>query len=240
MSASSTRLLLTCEHASGAVPDGLDLGVDASDLASHIAFDRGALVIAEGLRAGTGAPLHRGAFSRLVVDLNRMDDNPMVMAAASHGVAVPANAALDEAGRQARLDAWHRPWRAAVLEDAVALAATGHCLHLSIHSFDPAVDPPNRGFDAGVLFDPSRAPERDHAVRLQDALRGAGFDARLNDPFAGTPEGTTSWLRSQIAEASYTGIELEASYAWVDDPGRVVGYVDALLTAIAELTGAIR
>lgn len=229
------HLLLTCEHARAGVPEGVDLGVDPRHLATHIAHDRGALAIARGLAELTGAPLHEGAYTRLVVDLNRMEDNPEVIASVSHGVAVPGNAALDAAGRRARLAAWHRPWRERVRADAVELAARGGCLHLSIHSFDPSVDPPRRGFDAGVLFDPARAPEREHAAALRDGLDGAGFDARLNEPFLGTPEGTTSWLREQLGAERYAGIELEASYAWVDDGARIAVYVAAIARAVAAI-----
>lgn len=232
------HLLLTCEHARAAVPDGVDLGLDLRHLATHIAHDRGAFPIAHGLHAQTGAPLHAGRFTRLVVDLNRMEDNPDVIAVESHGVPIPGNAALDEAGRRARLEAFHRPWREAVRADAMRLASEGHCLHLSLHSFDPEVDPPRRAFDTGVLFDPSRAPERDHARVLCDGLGSAGFSARLNEPFAGTPEGVTSWLRAQIPEARYTGIELEASYAWVADEARIEAYVAAVARAVASIREA--
>ncbi len=230
------RLLLTCEHARAAVPEGIDLRLDPRHLATHIAHDRGAFPIARGLEERTGAPLHAGSFTRLVVDLNRMEDNPDVIAVESHGVVIAGNAALDAAGRRERLETWHRPWRAAVLADAQAFAREGHCLHLSLHSFDPAVDPPNRGFDAGVLFDPARAPERDHARALQSGLVAAGFSARLNEPFAGTPEGVTSWLRGQIPEDRYTGIELEASYAWVDDGARIAAYVAAVARVVEAIT----
>ncbi|MBX3268793.1 MAG: N-formylglutamate amidohydrolase [Sandaracinaceae bacterium] len=229
------RLLLTCEHARSAVPDGVELGVEPAHLATHVAYDRGALAIARGLAEATGAPLHEGAYSRLVVDLNRMADNPEVIAAVTSGLAVPGNAALDAPARAARIARWHTPWREAVRAEAIALSARGYCLHLSIHSFDPAVDPPRRGFDAGVLFDPARVPERAQAAALRDALVSAGFAARLNEPFHGTPEGTTSWLRAQLPPHGYGGVELEASYAWVDDPSRTASYVAAIARAVAAI-----
>ena len=83
------------------------------------------------------------------------------------------------------------------------------------------MEPAARTFEVGVLFDPSRAPERDLAVALRDHLAAAGWDARLNEPYHGVPEGLTSWLRAQLAPDAYSGMEIECSYAWVDDPARV-------------------
>lgn len=215
------RLLVTCEHATGAVPDGVELGVGPDVLDSHVSYDRGAALVARALAAATGAPLHLGACSRLVVDLNRREDNPDVIVAQSYGIAIPGNEGLDDAAREARIARWHRPYREAARVDAVAASGSEHCLHLAIHAFEPAVDPPARTFDVGVLFDPSRAPERGLAAALRDHLAAAGWDARLNEPYHGVPEGLTSWLRGQLAPSAYSGMEIECSYAWVDDPARV-------------------
>ena len=239
------RALVTCEHASGELPAGIDLGLAREVMLSHVSCDRGSEEIARALAAqlslqhpeSSPAPLHLGRFSRLLVDLNRREENPAVIVAETYGVAVPGNAGLSTDAREARIERWHRPYRRAALEDATALAATGGCLHLSIHSFDPAVDPPTRQFAVGVLFDTEREPEASLAARLADGLAASGLSVRLNEPYAGVPEGLTSWLRAQIPASHYSGIEIEASQGWMDEPAALPGFTARLAAAVAALLG---
>lgn len=233
------ELLITCEHACGEVPEGMDLGLSIAMLASHVSFDRGALAIADRLAALTGAPCHRGRFSRLVVDLNRREENADVIAEVTYGVEVPGNRGLDPEAREARIARWHRPYRRAARDDAMRIAARAHCVHLSIHAFDPTLAPEARtvfrsGGDAGVLFDTERAPEREIAARIASLLGDAGWDTRHNEPYAGVPEGLTSWLRAQIVEERYTGIEIEANRRWVDRSEAVEAFARVLASSLAE------
>ncbi|MGE0788726.1 MAG: N-formylglutamate amidohydrolase [Sandaracinaceae bacterium] len=231
----SVGVLVTCEHASPALPDGVDLGLNDDVMASHVSYDRGALAIAERLSARLRAPLHRGRFSRLYVDLNRRETNPDVIMATTYGIRVYGNDALDEAAREDRIARVHRPYRNAARADAMRLAGEGHCLHLSIHSFDPTLDPARAEIDAGILYDPDREPERTIATILVDALRARGHRTRHNEPYAGTPEGLTSWLRDQIEPPRYTGIEVEAQQGWVTRPSAVDRFVADLASAVASL-----
>ncbi len=229
------RALVTCEHASFAVPPEIELGVSDDVLRTHVSYDRGAKEIAEALARELGAPLHLGAHTRLLVDLNRMEENPALIAAETYGVVVPGNVGLGRAAREARIARWHRPYRYAARADAMALAASGGCLHLSMHSFDPSLDPDARCFDAGVLFDPSREPERTIAEQLARGLRERGWDTRENEPYTGTPEGLTSWLRAQIDPERYVGIEIEACYRWLDEPGAPARFSRDLASTVHQL-----
>ena len=233
------NLLLTCEHARCALPAGVDLGVSPDRMRSHISFDRGAVSVAERLAQLTSAPLHLGRYSRLLVDLNRREANPDVIVQESSSVPIPGNVGLTPERREARVARWHRPWREAVRMRAFEIARGAGCMHLSMHSFEPALDPERRGFDVGVLFDPARTPERDIAEALAEHLRASGLTARLNEPYRGTPEGATSWLRDQLAEDRYVGLEIEASYALLDREGGAERLAQALLTA-ASRGGALR
>lgn len=226
------RPLITCEHASGATPPELSLGLSEALLASHISCDRGSSRIAERLAAALGAPLHRGQWSRLVVDLNRREENPDVILAESSGVIVPGNVGLGAEARAARIARWHRPYRVAAQRDALALANDGGCFHLSIHSFDPTLEPLARTFYAGVLFDTTREPEASLAATLAESLSENGRDVRLNEPYAGVPEGLTSWLRDQIPPERYIGIEIEASQGWMDGDVALDAFADALERAV--------
>ncbi|EYD74570.1 hypothetical protein Rumeso_03866 [Rubellimicrobium mesophilum DSM 19309] len=70
--------VVTCDHASNAVPDWLggDLGLPPEDMARHIAYDVGAAGLARGLARRLGSPAILARFSRLVIDPNRGRDDP--------------------------------------------------------------------------------------------------------------------------------------------------------------------
>lgn len=225
---SARVFLITCEHASPDSP--IDLGVGPEVLHTHVSYDRGARTIATALAGQLDAPLHLGSYTRLLVDLNRAEENPAVIVASSYGIEIAANAALDERGRADRIARYHRPYREAAQADAQRLAKD-FCLHLSIHSFEPALDPIGRAFDAGVLFDPARHPEAEIAARLAQNL-SARYSVRLNEPYAGTPEGLTSWLRAQLPAERYVGIEIEACYRWMDREGALEEFAADLARAV--------
>jgi predicted N-formylglutamate amidohydrolase len=207
-------LLLTVEHASAAIPAGVHLGLSPEVQTSHIGWDPGARELAEALAEATGAPLIVGAWSRLVVDLNRRATDPGVVPEVAFGTVVPGNVGLSNTDRQARLARWHHPWRQAVALAVEALVARcGTVLHLSVHSFTPALDPAGRAFDLGLLFDPARPVERTWAQRLGTAGSVAGASVRENAPYAGTDEGHTTFLRERWPPDTYAGLELELSQA---------------------------
>lgn len=230
----SWRALFTCEHASNGVPAGLDLGVDPSVLDSHVAWDEGAVLVARAL-AGS-RPLFEGQFSRLLCDLNRREEDPGVIPAVAFGTPVPGNQGLSAEQRQARLSTWHRPWRAQVFAAIRGIVDRGDaCLHLSVHSFTPVLHGQARTVQVGVLHDPARAGDRLWAHRLLLALQQAGLDARLDEPYRGTDEGFTTWLRERLPEDRYAGLELELSQGL--RPAEREAVVQALRDALAPSDG---
>jgi predicted N-formylglutamate amidohydrolase len=207
-------LVLSCEHASWTLPPGVDLGVPHDVLQSQAGWDHGAFDIASRLSEAVGLPVHAGAFTRMFVDLNRAADHPDVIPAVCYGAPVPGNAHLSPGDRQARLELFHAPYWQAVRRDVEArLGDVGEVLHLSSHSFDPDLDPANRKFDVGVLYDPAHAYEAELAERLMFQLRSAGLDVRANQPYSGTGPAVCTSLREQLAGKRYAGIELETSHA---------------------------
>jgi predicted N-formylglutamate amidohydrolase len=84
--------LLVCDHAANRVPRQLgSLGLDAAQLADHIAWDPGAAVVARRLSAHLDAPLVLSGYSRLVIDCNRPLGHPQSIAEQSAGVPIPGN-----------------------------------------------------------------------------------------------------------------------------------------------------
>jgi len=208
-----TGLVLSCEHASWTLPPDVDLGVPPDVLRSQASWDHGAFEIATQVSDVVGLPVHAGAFSRMFVDLNRDPAHPDVVPRVSYGAHVPGNAALADRERAARIAGFHAPYWDAVRRDVAArMHGGGSVLHFSSHSFDPALDPAQRTFDVGVLYDPTHELEAALAERLLFQLRGAGLDVRANQPYDGIGPAICTSFRKQLG-ARYAGIQLETSYA---------------------------
>lgn len=219
-------VVLSCEHASCAVPKSLCGVLTKRALHSHRGFDAGALGAARLLARETRAPLHVGEVSRLVIDLNRSLHHRGLHAAA---VRQQPSSVRDEL-----VSRYHAPFRDAVaasIRDAIG--ASGFALHVSVHSFTPVLAGKRREADLGLLYDPVRAAERGFAARMQSALAAAlpALRVRRNYPYRGTADGHTTALRREFSPRCYAGIELELGQAWIT-PARVRGLVAALASVL--------
>src|SRR3981189_2678147 len=73
--AGRSPFLLTCDHYGRRIPLAFrDLGLPASELTRHIAWDPGIAGVADGLSKDLGAHLIAQRYSRLVIDCNRPPD----------------------------------------------------------------------------------------------------------------------------------------------------------------------
>ncbi len=230
-----TGLVLSCEHASWTLPPGVDLGVPLDILRSQASWDHGAFDIATRLSDAVGLPIHTGAFSRMFVDLNRDPAHPDVVPQVSYGAEVPGNAGLTDGDRAQRIAAFHAPYWDAVRTDVLArIRDRGQVLHFSSHSFDPALDPAQRTFDVGVLYDPGHAFEAELAERLLFRLRGAGLDVRANQPYNGIGPAICTSLRRELG-ARYAGIQFETSHAVTYQPDGCARVADAIAPFLDDL-----
>jgi hypothetical protein len=144
------HVVVTCEHAAAAIPRKFgDLGLPAAVRASHRAYDAGALGIAKAIAKALQAPLHVGAWSRLVVDLNRSHDQPAVIPRRVDGRPIAGNQVDGLARKQRVLEYW-MPYRMAATADIAAASHRGVVLHLSVHSFTPTLRGVVRRNDIGL------------------------------------------------------------------------------------------
>jgi len=219
------RLVLSCEHASAAVPaEYANLGLDACELVEHIGWDIGAAAVATALSRGLGAPAVLSAASRLLVDCNRDVGDAELMPHTSHGTAIPGNTAIDPAERAARLARFYEPFHAAV--DAQLAQRPGLCL-LSVHSFTPSLRGAERGFDVGVLFDDFD----DVARAFADRIAASGFSVRLNEPYSG--------LDGLIYSARRHGRRHGVLYLELEINNRLIGREDEAQDLAARLAAAV-
>jgi predicted N-formylglutamate amidohydrolase len=186
-------LILLCDHASNAAPPEIgSLGLDPADMARHIAWDVGARGLTLALSDLFEAPAVLARFSRLVIDPNRGEDDPTLIMRLSDGSVIPGNRAVDAAERERRLDAYHRPYHAAVtaaIERSLAQGVTPRLV--SVHSFTPQLrGRAPRPWHVGVLWD------RD-ARLAAPLLEGLRAEDELiigdNEPYSGHLEGDCLW-----------------------------------------------
>lgn len=128
--------LIVCDHASPVIPASLgDLGVPAAALREHIAWDIGAADVARRLALRLDAPAILAGFSRLVIDCNRYLDDPAVMVETSDTIAIPANRALSDGERAARVSDIYRPYHNAIEDALEAFEAAGTVpFFISVHT----------------------------------------------------------------------------------------------------------
>lgn len=182
------KLLFLCDHAANALPEGMGhLGLDPALFSTHIAYDIGAAAVTRALAGAYGAPAILGAWSRLLIDLNRGPDDPTLVMKLSDGSIIPGNARAGAAEVVRRIAAYHAPYHAAIAAELDRMGPEAAIV--SMHSFTPAWKSVPRRWEVGVLYD------RDTrlAAPLMRRLAEAGFTVGDNEPYSGALEGDTLW-----------------------------------------------
>jgi predicted N-formylglutamate amidohydrolase len=109
------RFVFFCDHASACIPDELHkLGLPASELERHIAWDIGAAGVTGALSQIFDSPAILCDVSRLVIDCNRRLDASDLIPVASDGAVIPGNLNLNDAARARRIERWFHPYHDAV------------------------------------------------------------------------------------------------------------------------------
>lgn len=231
--AGTAPLLIIADHASNAVPPGVDLEIHPALLDNHIAVDIGTAALAEALAARLGAPALLATVSRLVIDCNRDPQVADVIPVASDGHVITGNLALGAIERELRIAAIHAPYHAAI---EAAIARYRPALLVSIHSFTPRLaarpDEP-RPWPIGILHNrDDRA-----AVLALDWLAGAGIKVGDNEPYSGRDLNYTMNRHAEMAGIAYLGLEIrQDGLATAADVAR---WTDVLAPIIAETLGVM-
>lgn len=217
-------LLILCDHASNAVPDDIDLGIDPALLGKHIAIDIGAGAVSEALAAHLDAPAILATVSRLVIDLNREPDSAGLIPHISDGHAMPGNEGVD---RGARIERFHAPYHRAIAD---SIRARRPRLLVSVHSFTPRLelhDGNDRPWEIGILY--NRDPR---AARIGiDLLRRAGVVTGDNEPYSGRLLNATMNRHAEGNGIPYLGVEIRNDL--IGDPTGVAHWAQ-LLASIAK------
>ena len=175
--------VFTCDHASNFLPAEYGtLGLAAPELTRHIAWDPGALPVAQILSERLGAPLVETCISRLVLDCNRPLDAPDLISPVSETTAIPGNEGLSAADRQARIDRCWKPFHETIDRLIETRAARGLETRLvSVHSFTPVYKGVDRPWHIGIIHDDDARLSAPLIAALQQQ---GGFTVGANQPYS--------------------------------------------------------
>jgi predicted N-formylglutamate amidohydrolase len=135
----ASSFLLIGDHAGNRVPTSLaGLGVADSDRLRHIGWDIGIARLGRLLAETLDATFISQTYSRLVIDCNRDPARADAIPQVSDRTPIPGNVGLNPADRQARIDAIHAPYHAAISDALTRRLQSGHdTIVVALHSFTP-------------------------------------------------------------------------------------------------------
>jgi predicted N-formylglutamate amidohydrolase len=223
-----SAMLLVCEHAGRRIPKALGtLGLPASELDRHIAWDIGAEGLARRLSELLDAPLVLQRYSRLVYDCNRPPESPGAMPVMSESTPIPGNEDLTAEQRNARTEALYRPFHAAV---AQLIEARENPVLVTVHSFTPVYKGTPRTLDLGILHD-------DDARLADRLLRACEADpdlaVRRNEPY-GPQDGVTHTLQLHALPRGLENVMLEVRNDLIADEAGQQRMADRLAPLLSQ------
>lgn len=216
-------LLLLADHASAFMPSKYkQLGLDADQLARHIAYDIGVQDFTTKLAKKLNIPAILGGFSRLLIDPNRGLADPTLVMRVADGKIIDGNRHISEEGKLERIERFYKPYDEAISRminefEAYKVEPT----LLSIHSFTPYWRGYKRPTEVGLLWDEDQA----FTTRIVDALQATtNYVVHENTPYHGGMPGNTMDRHGLDKGLEHSLVELRQDYMgteagideWVD------------------------
>jgi predicted N-formylglutamate amidohydrolase len=233
----ASDFLIVCEHASKVIPAGFgNLGLKDAALNSHIAWDPGALAVAEAMSALLDAPLVAQRVSRLLYDCNRPPESDSAVPAVSEVTRVPGNTGLSAADRQARAARFYAPFRDTLAGCIDRRMKSGRApAIITVHSFTPIFKGVRRETGLGILHDTD--------ARLADALLettkgGMDLAVHRNRPY-GPEDGVTHTLAEHGVARGLLNVMLEIRNDLIGDSASQAAMAQWLARCVAEALTAL-
>ena len=235
----ASPFLLTSDHYGRAIPRVLrDLGLPASEMERHIAWDIGIAGVADALSRHLNAHLIAQRYSRLVIDCNRPPEAASSIPVISEATAIEANENLSQRAAQARRQAIFEPYHRRIAETIDhRLRAGKPTVLVSLHSFTPVYAGVIRPWHIGTLYqrDPRLPP-----LLLKGLRAEAGLVVGDNEPYAVSDDTDyTIPVHGEARGLINSGIEIRqdliaepaGQQQWAERLARVFGEIETTLRA---------
>ncbi len=242
---SASPFLLTCDHYGRLIPALLgDLGVPASEMERHIAWDVGIAGVAERLSDLLGAHLIAQRYSRLVIDCNRPPGVASSIPAISEATLVPGNEGLEASAARQRRELLFDPYHDRIEAVIAARQAAGlPTVLVSLHSFTPIYAGITRPWHIGTLYQHDRIlpPLLLQALRAEPDLVVGD-----NEPYAVSDiSDYTIPVHAEARRLPNTGIEIRhdliadanGQTEWAERLARIFGEIEVTLKTQGVLPG---
>lgn len=232
-----SNFVILVDHASARIPRRLQsLGLPASELQRHIAWDIGALAVARRLAAALDAPLIAQNYSRLVIDCNRDPEVASSIPRMSEATEIPGNVGLSTAELAARraeiFEPYHRRIRA--LLDARKAAGRPTIL-VAQHSMTNIYHGVPRPMHAAILYNRDR---RFAGLVLEALRREPGLTVADNEPYFVSDD--TDYGIPRHGEArGLPHVEIEIRQDLVSDEAGQAAWGERITRALAEAEQAL-
>jgi predicted N-formylglutamate amidohydrolase len=237
--AGSSPFLLTSDHYGRLIPRVLgDLGLPASELTRHIAWDIGIAGLADALSKQLDAHLIAQRYSRLVIDCNRPPRAPGSIPRISEATVIPGNEGLTRDAIEARhkqiFDPYHRR-----IAEVIEQRLRDHrpTVLVSLHSFTPVYAGIARPWHIGTLYhrDTKLPPLLLRLLRAE-----ADLVVGDNEPYAVSDETDyTIPVHGEARGLMNSGLEIRQDLiadpagqaSWADRLARIFGEIEVMLRA---------
>lgn len=204
----SIHYLITCEHASNALPDEwshLYSDADAQAvLETHRGWDPGSLELGKALGKKFSVEPIIYPWSRLLIEPNRSLHHPALFSKFTQ--------MLSRENKEELINTYWKPHRERIIQNIQeAISNQKRVVHIGAHTFTPVWKGTERTVDIGLLYDPKRKKEQEFCQHWKIELSQSFPDLRIymNRPYLGSADGLTTSLRKKFDEENYLGIELE-------------------------------
>ncbi|MFM9940915.1 MAG: DUF1244 domain-containing protein [Hyphomicrobiaceae bacterium] len=227
-------LIVVCDHAGNAFPKGYGtLGLPASELERHIAYDIGAAAVTRGIAAAFGVPAVMTRYSRLLIDPNRGNDDPTQIMRLSDGAIIPGNRHLDDKERAKRRRLYYTPYHQAITRVIDQCLATGTMpTLLSIHSFTESWKGVPRPWHVGILWD---RDERFARPLIDAFCAGGDIIVGDNEPYKGSLEGDCMWQHGTSRGLPHAIVEVRQDL--IRDAAGQAHWAERLIAVVESLVG---
>jgi predicted N-formylglutamate amidohydrolase len=236
--AGTSPFLLTSDHYGRLIPRALgDLGLPASELTRHIAWDIGIAGVADALSKHLGAHLVTQRYSRLVIDCNRPPDVPSSIPRISEATVIPGNEAITRETAQTRQQAIFDPYHRRIAEVIdTRLRQSIPTVLVSLHSFTPVYAGIARPWHIGTLYHrDTRLPP----LLLKMLRAEADLVVGDNEPYAVSDETDyTIPVHGEARGLMNSGIEIRQDL--IADPAGQMEWADRLARIFGEIEMALR